>query len=68
MLKNVTKLEVKIDEKLYQLICDNESPIGHVKEALFQFMKIVAQVEDNIIAARKAEEEAKAQQVSEEAK
>lgn len=34
MLSNLTKLEVKIGEKTYQFICDNDSPIGSVHDAL----------------------------------
>jgi len=36
MLNNLAKLEVKIDGKIYQLLCDVDSPIGQVHDALSQ--------------------------------
>lgn len=60
MLKNIIKLECKIGEKMYQLLCDNDSPLEHLKEVLFQFQKYVGQIEDNIKAQReKLEAESK---------
>ena len=50
MLKNISKLEVKINEKVYQFLCDMDSPLEHVKEALFQFSKYAGQLEDAIKA------------------
>lgn len=47
MLKNISKLECKIGEKPYQLLCDIDSPISDAKEALFQFAKYLGQLEDN---------------------
>lgn len=66
MLKNISKLEVVIGEKVYQMICDSDSPLEHVKEALFQFQKYVGQVEDAIMAATakaKKEQEQAAQAI-----
>ncbi len=57
MQKNICQLEVKIGEKVYHLLCDHDSPLAHVKEALFQFLKYIGQVEDQAI---KIEEEKKA--------
>ncbi len=60
MLKNIVKLEFQVAEKIYQFICDNDSPLEHVKEALFQCQKLVGQMEDNAkaqIEAKKEEEE-----------
>ncbi len=48
MLKNISQLEFKINEKLYNFSCDHDSPIEHVKEALFQFQKYVGQIEDAV--------------------
>lgn len=56
MFKNVAQVEVKVNDKVYRLICDNDSPIADFKEALFQFQKFAASVED---AAREAQEKAK---------
>ena len=47
MIKNLAQLEVKINERIYNLTCSNDSPLEHVKEALFQFQKIIGQIEDN---------------------
>lgn len=46
MLKNIIKLEHKIEGRDYQFLGDNDSPLAHVKEALFQFLKYVGQIED----------------------
>lgn len=46
MLKNITKLEIQVLGKIYHLLCDHDSPLEHVKEALFQFLKYVGQIED----------------------
>lgn len=48
MLKNITRLEHVIGDKVYHLTCDADSPIEHVKEALFNFTKFVGQIEDKI--------------------
>lgn len=48
MLKNLSRLECKIGEKLYHLTCDIDSPLVDVKESLFQFLKYVGFVEDEV--------------------
>ncbi len=58
MLTNLVKLEVKVAEKVYHFLCDHDSPIEHVKEAIFQITKIVADVEAKILEAQKKEPEA----------
>lgn len=55
MLKNISRLECKIGEKIYHLSCDFDSPLTEVKEAIFQFSKYIGHIEDQI----KAQEEAK---------
>lgn len=57
MIKSVARLEHKIGDRIYHMICDNDSPIAEVKEALFKFMGHVSQVED---AAEKQAECSKA--------
>jgi hypothetical protein len=47
MLSNLIKFELKIADKAYHFLCDPNSPIEHVKEALFQFQKAAGQIEDN---------------------
>jgi hypothetical protein len=46
MLKNIVRLEHKVDNRIFHLLCDNDAPTGHVKEALFQFLKYIGQIED----------------------
>lgn len=59
MLKNISKLELKINDKLYQLLCENDSPLNDVKEALFQYQKYVGQLEDNLKSSQEKEEKDK---------
>jgi hypothetical protein len=39
-----------VADKVYHFICDPDSPVEHIKEALFQCQKYVGQIEDNIKA------------------
>lgn len=55
MLKNLVGLECKIEERIVKFICDNDCPISHLKEALFQFQKYIGQIED--MAKAKQEQE-----------
>lgn len=67
MIKNISRLECKVGEKIYHLTCDVDSPIEHVKEALFQFQKYIGQLEDQIKAQQeqqKLSEENKPKEVS----
>ncbi len=66
MLKNIVKLECAIGEKQYQLLCDNDSPLTNVKEALFQFLKYIGQIEDQVKASQPAGESISAPEVKEE--
>ncbi len=50
MLKNIVKLEHVLAGKVYHFLCDNDSPIEHVKDALFQFVKFAGQIEDQVKA------------------
>ena len=62
MLKNIAKLECKIGERVYQFLCDNDSPLPELKEAFFQFQKFVGQIEDQAEILRKKQEEEKNQE------
>lgn len=55
MLKNIVKLEHKVGERIYQFILDNDSPLEHVKEVLFQFQKYIGQIEDQAKAHKEAQ-------------
>ena len=50
MIKNIAKFETEIEDRTYQLLCELDSPIGHAKEFVFQFLKYLGQVEDNLKA------------------
>jgi hypothetical protein len=57
MLKNLSSLVHTIQEKTYQFICDQDSPLDNVEEALFQFLNYVRQVKEAVKAqAAKAQE------------
>lgn len=62
MLKNISQLEVKIEDRIYHFLCENDSPITHVKEALFQFVKFAGQIEDAAKSAQNEAEKAKQDQ------
>lgn len=51
MLSTLSKLEQVINNKTYHLLCDCDSPLSDIKEALFQFQKFVGNVEDQAKAA-----------------
>jgi hypothetical protein len=52
MLKNLASLECKIENREIKLFCDNDCPLPHLKEALFQFQKYLGQIEDQVKAAQ----------------
>lgn len=45
MIKNITRLEHKIGERVFHLMCEADSPISEVKDALFIFVSHVTQIE-----------------------
>lgn len=63
MLKNISKLQCKVGEKDYNLLCDNDSPLEHVKEAILQFLKYVQLVEDQVKEQIEAQKSATEQSV-----
>ncbi len=56
MLKNISKLECKIGERSFQMLCDSDSPLSEVKESLFQFLKYIGQIEDSMRAQNSVQE------------
>ena len=58
MITNIVKIEHKVNDKVFHLLCDNDTPLIIVREALFQFLKIIGQIEDEI----KANQETKAEE------
>ena len=65
MHTNISKLQIKIGEKEYTFLCDIDSPIDCVKEALFQFQKYIGHFEDAIKAKLKQEEKSKVEPMAE---
>lgn len=53
MLKNIVRLEKIIEGKTYHLLCDSDSPIHHVQEALCSFL---GHCQDVIKVAQAAQE------------
>lgn len=69
MLKNISKLETVIEGKTYQLLCEMDSPLMHVKDAMCQFIHYIGQIEQNIKdQAAKAQEQKVEELPKEEAK
>lgn len=69
MLSQLSVLAHQVGERVYNFLCSPESPLPEIKEALFQFNKYVANLEDQAKqqaaaadAAAKAEAEAKAKE------
>lgn len=58
MLKNLCQLEHTVENKACRFICDHDTPIHYIKEALFQFGRYIGQLEDT--AKAKMEEQSKA--------
>ena len=56
MLKNLCQLEFVIEDKACRFICDNDTDINVIKEALFQFQKFIGSVEDIAKAQKEAAE------------
>jgi len=54
MLKNLYQLEHVISDKVCHFVCDHDTDINIIKEALFQFQKYIGDVED----AKKAQQAA----------
>ena len=43
MINNLTKIEVKIGERIYQLLCAVDSPLGEVHDALSSMKGFIVQ-------------------------
>ena len=57
MLNNIAKLEVKMGERVYQLFCEVDSPIGEVHDALSQMKIYIINKMKNLESSPKPEEE-----------
>jgi len=56
MLKNLARLEHKVGDRVYHLLCDNDSPITEVKEAITQFLGYVVHIEKMAAESQKSAE------------
>lgn len=57
MLKNLCELSHQVENKMCRFICDNDTPLHCIKEALFQFQKYIGIVEEQVLAQKKAQDE-----------
>ena len=57
MIKNISKLSVRVGEKVYEFLCDPDSPTGDVKLALLEILKFVGKVEDTYKEEQAKEDE-----------
>lgn len=57
MIKTVAKFEHTIEGRVFHFICENDSPLTHVKDALMKFVQYAGQIEDQAEAAKKAQAE-----------
>lgn len=62
MLKNLSRLECMVNNKVGHFYCDYDTPLEVAKEMLFQFQKYIGQVEDAHKAAKEQHEEKVAQE------
>lgn len=67
MLKNLSRLEHKVGDRAYHLLAESDSPLNEVKEALFEFLKFIGKVEDDVRAKLAAEAAVKVEEKSVEA-
>lgn len=54
MDENLFKLECNVAGKICQFSCDRDTPIGHVKESFFQFIKHIGHIEDQVNAQKES--------------
>lgn len=57
MLKTIARMEYIVEGRIYHFTCENDAPLGHVKDALMKFVQCVGQIEDQVAAAQEAKAE-----------
>lgn len=57
MLKNISRLQVSIQDKIYSFDCEPGSSIDHVKNALNAFIAYAVQIEQQVQAQQLAAKE-----------
>jgi hypothetical protein len=55
MLKNISRLEHLIADRVYHFTCDMDAPLNDVKEAAVVFLRYIGMVEDQVKAAQAAQ-------------
>lgn len=58
MLKDVKQFEQEIEGKIGRFLVEYDTPIAVAKEMLFQFLKLLGQIEDNYKAQVASQETA----------
>lgn len=66
MIKNLSQIEVNIENKICRFLTDFDTPLSHVKEALFQMQKYIGQIEDSAKAKQEEEKSNKIEEITEE--
>lgn len=60
MIKNASKIEEKIEGRLYQFICDSDSPLGEVYDVIcrmrFAVYQKIKEFEENAVSEEKKAE------------
>ena len=59
MIKLAAKIEVKVGERLYHFLCDNESPLGEIHDVICQMKGLVISKMQEIQEAQKPKVEEK---------
>lgn len=59
MIRNLTVIECMVGERAYRLMCENDSPLLEVKEALSKFIAHVVKIEESHEKAKADAEKAK---------
>jgi len=59
MLRQLSRLEVKVGERIYQLSCEPDSPLGEIHDALLQMKGYVVQRIVEIQESEKKKDEEK---------
>lgn len=56
MLKNISRLQHVIGDRVFHLLCDSDSPLTEVRDSILEFLKFIGRMED---AAKQAQEQQK---------
>ena len=57
MLKNISQLEIAINNFTFRFYTEMNAPLPDIKEALFQFLRFVGQIEEQTKIMQKSAEE-----------